>query len=161
MPRRKACNDEKSWLAILREIKKEKGEAAAWLYATALRGPDDYDAPWYVKAVFTGPLRGCKDFVSAVADVSAYHWCAKRPDNVRKAFRFLMKNRHTDHYLKHLIAAWEVLELKVAKVLTRVLDVKRRSRALRLDDISSEYMLEVARWLRRTNAVSEEESKDE
>jgi len=156
MPRRKRRNSEKSWLAILREIKKEKGEAAAWLYATALRGPDGPDVPWCVKAIFTGPLRGYKGFILAVADTSAYHWCIKRPDNVLKAFRFLMQSQHTDHYLKHLIVAWEVLEPRVAKVLGRALEAKRRGKTLGLSDLSTEYTRAVAKWLRRTNTLPEE-----
>jgi len=159
MPRRKRRNSEKSWLAILREIKKEKGEAAAWLYATALRGPDGHGVPWCVKAIFTGPLRGYKSFILAAADTSAYHWCIKRPDNVLKAFRFLMQRRD-EHYLKHLISVWHVLEPRVARVLMQVLEAKRCGKTLGLGDLSTEYTQAVAKWLGRTNTLPEE-NKDE
>jgi len=159
MSRRKKRNDEKTWLTILREIVRKEGEAAAWLYATALRGPDGYGVPWSVKAIFTGPLRGYKGFVFAVADTSAYHWCIKRPDNVLKAFRFLIQ-RGDEHYLKHLISVWHVLEPRVAKVLTQVLEAKRCGKTPRLSDLSTEYTRAVAGWLRRTNVLPEE-NKDE
>ncbi|RLC94257.1 MAG: hypothetical protein DRI40_07660 [Chloroflexi bacterium] len=159
MPGRKKRNSEKSWLAILREIKKEKGEAAAWLYATALRGPDGYGIPWCVKAIFTGPLRGYKGFILAVADTSAYHWCIKCPDSVLKAFRFLMQRRD-EHYLRHLISVWHVLEPGVARVLMQVLEAKRCGKTLGLSDLSTEYTRAVAKWLGRTNALPEE-NKDE
>jgi len=159
MPRRRKRNRERTWFAILREIARKESEAAAWLYATALRGPDSHGVPWCVKAIFTGPLRGYEDSL-AVADVSAYHWCIKRPDNVLKAFRYLVKDRNLDHYLKHLISAWEVLEPSVAEVLAEVLEAKMWGKTPKLDGISIRYTRAVARWLRRTSVLPEREDKD-
>ena len=171
MPRRKKCNREKSWFVILREIAKRKGKKAAWCYVTALRGPDadipSTDTPlWYVKAVFTAPLRAQAEGL-VVADESSYHLFTKHPADVLKALRLLVSKKIPRHYLAHLISAWYVLEPKVARVLEQVQEMKRiqgvelSSKIAELEGLSIEYMREVAGWLGRTNAVSEEESKDE
>ena len=168
MPRKKKRNREKSWFAILREVAKKKGKAAAWCYATALRGPGaDCVSAWSVKATFTAPLRARGEGV-AVADESAYYSYTKLPQNTLRAFHYLVKDeRISRHYLAHLISAWYVLEPKVARVLEQVQEMKRvqgvelSSKIAELEGLSIEYMREVAGWLGRTNAVSEEESRDE
>ena len=116
--------------------------------------------------MFTAPLRAQAEGL-VVADESSYHLFTKHPADVLKALRLLVSKKIPHHYLAHLISAWYVLEPKVARVLEQVQEMKRiqgvelSSKIAELEGLSIEYMREVAGWLGRTNAVSEEESKDE
>jgi len=161
MPRRKKCNRERTWLTILRAIARKKGQAAAWRYATALRGPDlDSVSAQPIKAVFTAPLRARGEGL-AVADESSYYNYAEYPAGVLRAFRHLMSRDVSYHYLEHLISAWYILEPGIARVLEQALRLKRTfeveqgGRDSELSDLCTEYMKEVVKWLERTNILPE------
>ena len=166
MSRRKKHNRERTWFTILQTIARKKGQAAAWCYATALRGPDTSEVPWNVKVVFTAPLRA-RGKGLVVADEGSYYHFVRYPVDVLKALRLLVSKDIPCHYLKHLISAWYVLEPRVAQVLERVLRLKRAleveqdGRNTELGDLCVEYMREVAGWLERTNVLPEKENKDE
>ena len=156
MPRPKKRNYEKSWLRILKEVLKKRGNEAAWFYVTALRGPDGDDVPWVVKAVFTAPLRGQSNL--AVADIASYNTFAKRPGLMSRAFRDVIEDKSVPyHYLNHLINAWGVLEPKIADILTKLKDMKANGQVDGLSDLCYEYQQAINEWFAKTEAVEEEE----
>ena len=161
MSRKRKRNRERTWLTILRTIVRNKGQAAAWRYVTALRGPDLDDIPAQpVKAVFTAPLRARGEGL-AVADESSYYNYAEHPTSVLRAFHHLMSREVSYHYLKHLISAWYILEPGVARVLEqvlklkRILEVEQNGRNMEQRDLCIAYMREVVKWLERTNVLPE------
>mgnify|MGYP000144320015 CR=1 FL=1 len=157
MARRKRRNHEKSWLRILKEILKKKGETAGWLYVTALRGPDPSNIPWIIKPVFTGPLRG-REGNLGVADVVSYNTCVKQPELILQAFHYVVKSKDEfNHYLGHLITAWYVLNPKVANILTDLKAMEVHGQAGSLSDLSYKYQQAVNEWLEKTEAVEGED----
>ena len=93
-----------------------------WLIATALRGPDDEDAPWEVKSLTTCVIRF---FIEASATSGRTQWPTRTPAQARARWEEMSQEgraevrgfmaKHSAHFGWHVAAALQALDmLKVA-----------------------------------------------
>jgi hypothetical protein len=83
------------WSVVVKTLIEEKNFSSAWLYVTALRGPDNKNKS--LKRAFTCPLRGGEAYGLDIDNYETPSW---------KTVSLL---RREQHYGDHLVMAWEAL----------------------------------------------------
>jgi len=140
-------NRDKEWKQIVQELLAAGREVAAWDYVTALRGPD-VPCEWFVKTVFTAPLRG-KSMHQVVTNTTDFERLS--PGSVAEAFKFACEHRRKLlHYLVHTESAWRTLCRKVSLLLRGLISFTPPED---LESWAKEYKALVDEWLDRENAI--------